>query len=346
MSSVVEREIAEQADAIERQLRLGRDATERVAGKIRARTPSSVVIAARGSSDNAGRYAQYLLGVHNRLVVTLATPSVFTLYDAPPLLSDALVIGVSQSGRSPDIVAVLEEGRRQGAQVVAVTSDTESPLAKAADMCLALHAGEELAVAATKTYTTELCALAMLSAAMDASADRWEELGRLPTLVRRAHENTRSLGDGAKRFAESGRFVVLGRGFNYATAFEISLKLKETSYVVAESYSSADFRHGPSAMLEKGFPVVLIAPSGKTHADSVELLALCEQRGAEVVAISDDEAVLSRAALSLAIPPGVPEWLSPFTAIVPGQVFAVSLARARGLDPDKPRGLSKITETR
>ncbi len=148
------------------------------------------------------------------------------------------------------------------------------------------------------------------------------------------------------RYRYADHFVVVGRGFNYATAFEVALKMTETSYLVAEPYSPADLLHGPMAMIDRGFPVLLVAASGRVLDDLEHLTGLLERRHAELVAISDDPEALSRARTALPLPTGMPEWVSPMVAVVPGQLFAVALARTRGLDPDQPRGLSKVTETR
>ncbi|MBX3187287.1 MAG: SIS domain-containing protein [Labilithrix sp.] len=338
-----EGEIREQPETLARLLRDGRAAVERVAAIVRAAAPAWVTIAARGTSDNAARYAQYALGARNRLSVALAAPSLFTVYASPPSLAGALVVGISQSGQSPDIVAVVAEGRRQGAVTIAVTNDPASPLARTAEHTLALHAATERAVAATKTYSTELFTVAMLSAALANDEAAWRELAGVPELFARALDLA-SPALAASRWRASERFLVLGRGFNYATAFEIALKIKETSYVITEPYSFADFLHGPAAMLERGFPVILVAPSAQEDASS--MLELLDRRGADVLAISDDPAVLAHAGDALELPPGMSEWISPIVAIAPGQLFALALARARGTDPDRPRGLSKVTETR
>ncbi len=343
--SHVETEIREQPEALSRLFSGGRARAEEIAALIRARAPRCVVIAARGSSDNAARYAQYLFGAHNRLPVSLATPSLYTVYEAGPSLTGALVIGVSQSGRSPDIVAVLEAGRRDGSLTVAITNDPGSPLAKAADQVLPLDAGGERAVAATKTYSTSLGALAMLSASLEGDPHRFQELERVPALVQAAIDANASLQDKVARYRYAEQFVVVGRGFNYSTAFEIALKMKETSYIVAEPYSPADLLHGPVAMIDRGFPALVIAPSGKVLADLQSFVGTLAERHAEIVTISDDASLRARARVGLALPAGVPEWLSPIVAIVPGQLWAVALATTRGLDPDRPRGLSKVTET-
>ncbi|HEX3777501.1 MAG TPA: SIS domain-containing protein [Polyangiaceae bacterium] len=341
-----EREILEQPRVLQQLLNEGRQAAEEAAIAIKKFGPEFVLIAARGSSDNAARYAQYLLGAHNRLAVALAVPSLFTLYDSPPNLQRALAIGISQSGQSPDIVGVLEETRKQGGATLAVTNEVASPLSRVSDHTLPLLAGQEKAVAATKTYTTELLALAMLSAALEGDKERWAALERVPAWVNEVIEKNANLTDQAARFEGAQKLVVLGRGFNYSTAFEIALKLKETSYLVAEPYSVADLLHGPVAMIDRGFRVILVAPSGRTQADLPHLLSLLENRGAELLAISDLPEVLARAQSRIELPAGVPEWLSPIVAVVPGQLFAGALAVSSGQNPDQPRGLSKVTMTR
>jgi glucosamine--fructose-6-phosphate aminotransferase (isomerizing) len=206
-------------------------------------------------------------------------------------------------------------------------------------------AGPERAVAATKTYSASLGALAMLSAALEGDASRWAALERVPALVAAAIEANAALEEKVARYRYAEHFVVVGRGFNYSTAFEVALKLKETSYLVAEPYSPADLLHGPMAMIDRGFPALVIAPSGRVLADLASLIDKLDERRAEVVAVSDDAGVLGRARVGMPLPSGIPEWLSPLVAVVPGQLWAVALARTRGLDPDRPRGLSKITET-
>jgi glutamine---fructose-6-phosphate transaminase (isomerizing) len=333
--SAIAAEIAEQPDSLARLLRDGRDEIDALAARIVEARPAFVVVVARGSSDNAARYAQVLLGVRNGLTVGLAAPSIVTLYGGRPDLSGALVVGISQSGVSPDVVAVVDEARRQGAITAAFVNDAASPLARAAEHVVRLHAGPERAVAATKTYLAELGALAMLSASL--SGHGWDELAALPARLAEALEEPRAID--AARFAGSKRLVVLGRGFHYATAFEIALKVKETSYVLAEAASTADFLHGPVAVMEEGLPALIVA-AGRTPPELPSLLV----RLPELVVISDRAELLGRAALGLRCP-SVPDWLSPLVAIVPGQRFAVALARARGLDPDAPRGLTKVTET-
>jgi len=235
---------------------------------------------------------------------------------------------------------------QQGAVTVAVTNEPTSPLARAASATLPLYAGEEKAVAATKTYTAELLALAMLSAELEGDAQRKAALELVPSYVEQVITSVvGSVEIAAEGFAGAGKLVVLGRGFNYATAFEIALKLKETCYFIAEPYSVPDLLHGPVAMIDEHFPVIVVAPSGPTLADVPRLFDLLEKRGARTLAISDRPDVLARAQFGLKLPSDVPEWVSPIVAVVAGQLFSYALCMATGQDPDKPRGLSKVTLT-
>ena len=219
--------------------------------------------AARGTSDNAGRYANYLLGVMNGLPLALATPSLFTYYKRPPLLKNALVIGISQSGISPDIVSVLEEGKRQGCLTLAITNEPNSPLTNTADFVFDIRAGAEKAVAATKTYTAELAAIAMLSTALHDNKKQWNELDKVSSWMKEVLKLSDFISEAVQRYRYIDQTIVLGRGFNYSTAFEWALKLKELTYIIAEPYSSADFAHGPIALVESGYPVFAIAAKGK-----------------------------------------------------------------------------------
>lgn len=337
------KEIREQPDALRRLLAEGRSEVEALAEDIRAHQPSYGLFAARGSSDNAARYAQYVFGIHNGLTCSLAVPSFFSLYGANPNMKGSLTIGVSQSGQSPDIVGVIDAASKQGALTAAITNEPGSPLANASKHTIQLRAGVESAVAATKTYTTELMALAMVSVALDDSEQRWDELARVPDYVQETiDQNTDILGVGA--FSEMKHLVVIGRGYNYSTAFETSLKIKETNYLVAEPYSVADLLHGPVAMIGEGFPVLLVAPRGKTHVDVPKIMQTVKERSARLIVISDDEEILSRAEVALRLPE-MPEWVSPIAAVVAGQLFAGALADVNGLDPDQPRGLNKVTLT-
>ena len=344
--SYLEREIHEQPDVLRRLLAEEEATVAQVARAIQARKPHYVVIAARGSSDNAARYGQYLFGAANGWPVALATPSLFTLYQQPPRLDDALVLGISQSGESPDIVAVLEEGRRQGALTVALTNAPTSPLGQTAEHVIQLRAGLERSVAATKTYTASLFALAMLSVALQPDEARVQALAAVPDAISDVLSRTDAVFRAAERYRYMETCVVVGRGYNYATAFELALKLKELTYVLAEPYSSADFRHGPMALVEHGFPMFVIAPEGQAAGELLEFMKQLRERNAEFIAISNRDDVLALARTPLPLPAALPEWLSPIVAIVPGQLFALALTLAKGFDPDRPRSLHKVTRTR
>ncbi len=340
-------EITEQPERIASLLASQKKTVEQIAAAIQKRDIRYVFLAARGTSDNAGRYANYLLGAQNGLPLALATPSLFTYYKRPPKLKNALVVGISQSGQSPDIVSVLEEGRKQGCATLAITNEPNSPLAQSADFLLDIQAGAEKAVAATKTYTTELMCVAMLSAALGGNKKRWAELGQVAGWMKSALKQNDFIAQATQRYRYMDRTVVLGRGFNYSTAFEWALKLKELTYIIAEPYSSADFAHGPIAMVDSGFPVLAVAPKGKVFQTMLETLRhLRVDYGAELVIISNDKRALSLAQLPLTIPADVPEWLSPLVGIVPAQLFAYHLTVAKGFDAERPRGLRKVTETR
>jgi glucosamine--fructose-6-phosphate aminotransferase (isomerizing) len=341
----LKREIMEQPEMIRRLIANERENVSHIAAAIRQRDPRFAVFVARGSSDNAARYGQYVFGVANRLPVALATPSLYTMYGKPPRLDSALVLAVSQSGQSPDIVTVVEDGREQGALTIAITNDLQSPLAAAAEFQIGLHTGKEQSIAATKTYTTSLVAVAMLSSMLADDKVSFRALEAVPDLIASLASAAEATIKAAERYRYMEACVILSRGYNYATAFEIALKLKELTYVLAEPYSSADFQHGPVALVERGFPVLAIVPEGALATELVDFLKQLKERGAELVVISAQDEALSLAQTPLPVPTGIAEWLSPIVTVVQGQLFALGLTLAKGFDPDHPRGLHKITLT-
>jgi len=341
-------EILEQPDAIRRQLATDHGSLAALAAAVRSRGISTVTIAARGSSDHAAIYAQYVFGTRNRLTVALAAPSITSIYGVAPSFAGSLVIGISQSGASPDIVGVIEAAREQGAPTVAITNDPRSALASAAEFLIELDAGPELAVAATKTYTTSLVAIARLSAALEGGNTAAEaEIATLPGDIERALTVEDAVATIAGEMASTERCVVLGRGYEYATAREWALKLKELAQVFADPYSAADFQHGPLALVEPGVPILAVLPDGPAAAGVADLLrTLRRDLEAEILVLSDAAALRSLGSRSIELPGGVPEWLRPIVSIVPAQLFAYHLTRARGLDPELPRNLRKVTRTR
>ncbi len=331
-------EISEQPDVVARVLDTNRTAMGRV-GELAA-DATHVVIAARGTSDNAARYAQYVWGARNRMSVGLTAPSLFGPLDSPPSLVDALVVGISQSGESPDLVEVVAEANRQGRPTLAITNHPDSPMGEQAEIVIDLCAGTEKAVAATKTYTSELTAVALLSLAF--ADEGIEGLDGLTDAMARAVDDADAATDTVTGLTDADRCVVVGRGFHQATIFEWALKLQELTYLLAQPFSAADFLHGPVAVVEAGFPVLAVATEGATHDQMTGLVSDMMGRGAHVVTITDGDAPGSAV---IPIPPVEP-WLSPIVAAPALQRFAHALAVARGHDPDSPRGLSKVTRTR
>jgi glucosamine--fructose-6-phosphate aminotransferase (isomerizing) len=340
-------EILEQPEVAERFIRRAPEIVGPLAEALRTREVDHVVIAARGTSDHAAIYAQYVLGVRHNLSVGLGTPSVISLYGAHPRLDRSLVVGISQSGASPDVVAVVEAGRRQGAPTLAITNDPASALAVAAETCIDLDAGPELAIAATKTYTTELLAIAALSAALTGDPEDAAALVHIPEAIAEAIALEPAIESMASEQASADRLLVLARGYEYATAREWALKLKELARVFADPYSAADFEHGPLALLEPGVPVLATVRPGPTLEPLVELLErLRDELDAAIAVVSDQPAALEVARWPFALAPGTPEWLGPIVSIVVGQLHALHLTHARGLDPEQPRNLRKVTRTR
>jgi glucosamine--fructose-6-phosphate aminotransferase (isomerizing) len=342
------KEIYEQPAAIQCMLDLEAERVGWISQQLAPRQFSYALLAARGTSDNAARYGQYIFGAINRLPVALAAPSLFTRYHTPPHLEGSLVIGISQSGQSPDIVNVIEEGRRQGAPTIALTNDLDSPLAQAAEFKIGLGVGQERSVAATKTYTAQLTALALLALSLKGTPIQLEPLEAIPAAMAEALNSEPAAQAAAKHLATSDHTVFIGRGFNYSTAWEMALKCKELANSQAEAMSSADFLHGPIAMVDEGFPVNIIS-IGETFREEMNALEKnLHSRGARLITIGDAPIgghIVGQDAF-IPVPGGLPEWLSPIAAILPGQLLAYHLAKARGFDPDEPRALRKVTLTR
>jgi glucosamine--fructose-6-phosphate aminotransferase (isomerizing) len=340
-------EIFEQPDVIRRLIDEQWDVIRQIAKEIRSREIDYIFLTARGTSDHAGLYAKYLWAASNGLPIALAAPSLFSIYERPPRLRNTLVVGISQSGQSPDIVSVMEEGRRQGVPTLSITNAPDSPLADASDWVIDVCAGPELAVAATKSYSAQLAAIALLSVALDdESGDRFEVLQRVPQAMERVLSLDTDIARIAERYRYMNQCVILGRGYNYATAYEWALKLKELTYTVAAPYSSADFRHGPVAMVAQGFPVLSVMPRGAVFDDLMELMSrLKRDHQVELLVLSNGGAALAMADRAIPLPHDLPEWLSPIVSIVAGQLFCYYLTKAKGFNTESPRMLSKVTRT-
>jgi glucosamine--fructose-6-phosphate aminotransferase (isomerizing) len=323
-------EIAEQPQVLARLLRDGVAAADEAREVIRRSRPRFVLLAARGTSDHAALYAKYLAEVHLNLPAGLASPSTFTVYHARPDMRGVLFVAVSQSGGSPDLVEATEVARHCGALTVAVTNSPGSPLATTAAHHVHIHAGPERAVAATKSYTAQLLALYLLLVGGDAAA--------VPDAAARTLENAAAAYTAAQRYRAVERLVVTARGFSYPTAREGALKLMETSYLAAQAFSGADLLHGPLAMLDGDVPVVAITSPGRGSAAMGPVLDRLHEAGVDVLRVGSADG------LPLALD-GVAETLVPILEILPLQQLAWRLALDRGGDPDRPRGLTKVTET-
>lgn len=338
-------DIAEQPGVYARLLDRQAGTIAGVAAEIARRRPRFVIYTARGTSDHAALYAAYLTEIRLGIPAGLASPSVVTVYGARPDVRDALVVGVSQSGGSPDLVEVLRVAREQGACTLAVCNNPDSPLGEVAELVVDVGAGHERAVAATKTYTAELLALLMLLEGVRAGegrlpADERASLNLLPELAQTLIRDTTAT-ELAPRYRFAGRLITIGRGYAYPTARETALKLMETSYLAALAFSGADLLHGPLAMADPDVPVLAMVGSGPGGDSMREVLARLGERRADVVSVGPVPAAATH------IPtPAVAERLAPLLDIIPMQQLALALARSRGEDPDAPRGLRKVTETR
>jgi glucosamine--fructose-6-phosphate aminotransferase (isomerizing) len=339
-------EIREQPGALERTLKQELRHIEKFKKLIAGKPPRLIVLVARGTSDNAALFGRYLLEITTGIPVSLAAPSIGTLYQAHMNYRDALVVAISQSGESTDTNLVLERARSQGATTLGITNERSSTLAKLADHTFLVRAGKERSVAATKTYTGQMLILYLLAYALGGSI-RLDDLERLPEFVSEALALESEVAALSERYRFMRQAVVVGRGLNYANAFEFALKMMETCYVVAERFSSADFMHGPIALVEPSFPVFAFAPPGVTWPSLDATLQKLAGLKAEILAITDagNREVEARATRVIRLPRRLKEVMSPIPYIVPAQLFAAHLAAQKGLNPDQPRTIGKVTLT-
>ena len=345
-------ETRQQPEALSRTLHDGLNALRDLRREFETRPPRLIVLVARGTSDNAAQFGRYLIEITTRIPVSLAAPSVLTLYQCPLDLTDVLVVGISQSGESTDTNAVLEDARARGAVTIGITNQSDSAMSRVARHVILARAGKEESVAATKTYTCQLLSLYLVAAALGGEADI-EILRRLPDWAHAVLELEERVAEIAERYTFMSRAVTVGRGLNYANALELGLKLMETCYVVAERFSSADLMHGPIALIERSFPVFAFAPPGVTWPSISSMLDRLEELKAETLIITDqsnpDAAAKPARLIQLPIhslaPAGPCDLYTPIPYIIPAQLFSAHLAAIKGLNPDRPRTLQKITRT-
>lgn len=343
-------ETREQPQALAQTLESGMAGLRELRRHLELRRPRLVLLVARGTSDNAAQFGRYLIEITTRIPVSLAAPSILTLYGSEVDLADVLVVGISQSGESTDTNAVLEDARRRGAVTVGITNDSRSRMARTAEHTLLARAGVEQSVAATKTYTCQLMALYLLAQALGGAVSL-DALEHLPVWVEQVLDLEERVGEVAQRYTFMSRAVTVGRGLNYANALELGLKLMETCYVVTERFSSADLMHGPIALVEHSFPVFVFAPGGVTWPSIGAVLDQLEELRADTLVFTDEanSGACAKAARLIQLPApngcGIGDLYTPIPYIVPAQLFAAHLAAIRGLNPDRPRTLHKITRT-
>lgn len=342
--SRLELEAREQGEMLAARTSPGWEAARAAAEILGRDDVDQLVIAARGTSDNAARYGQYLLGSTARLPVALAAPWLYS-GDRPPLLRRAAVMAISQSGRSPDIVAVISAAGEQRCPTIALTNDPGSPVGRAAHLVVPLLAGAEQAVAATKTYLASLHALAQIALSLDPypSQESWFE--RLPEVVSATVEEQFAARSQFDALSGISLLTVVGRGLQLPTAYETALKVREISGIAAEAFSLPDLMHGPVAALRRSGAVWLLSTESREQPDADTLARLQDSAGHSVV-VSDRDDLLARAEIAVRVPAGLPAWAAPLVAVVPGQAAALRLGELRGVDVDQPPGLTKVTLTR
>lgn len=342
--SLMMEEIFDQPRALRRTFKAEREHAESVKQYARRQGFRLIVLVARGTSDNAAVFGRYLLELTTGLPVSMCAPSVHTLYHTRLYLRQAVVVGISQSGEGADINLVLKAARRQGAFTIGITNEARSTMAGLVDEVFLVRAGRQRSVAATKTYTGQLLMFYLLAGGLGPQISM-ESVSEIPDRV----EETLKLEPEIRQLVERYRYMrqcaVVARGLNYANAYELALKLMETCYVVAERFSSADFEHGPIALVERDFPVIILMPPGKVFRDLRNLADRLRKLRAETLLISSTGVRLPASTRTILVPGKIPEVYTPIPYIVPGQIFSALLAEVKGIDPDKPRSLQIVTRT-
>ncbi|MCX7845730.1 MAG: SIS domain-containing protein [Dictyoglomaceae bacterium] len=312
--------------------------------EIKEFNPNNIILVARGTSDNAGIWGKYYIESYVKIPVSLCAPSLYTIYHNPPVIKNSLVIAISQSGESEDICEVIKEANNQKAFTLGITNNLKSKLAKISKKVIFLNAGEEKSVAATKTYLAELGVLYFLVNYWT-NRDYLKEFKELILSLREVLEREEEIKEKTIPYKFMEHCAILGRGYNLASALEMALKLKETSYILAEPYSSADFLHGPLALVSHGFPVFLFASKGESIIHSKEVIKILEEKNVDLFVFSNEETLFNKYN-GFFIKSDIPEEISPLLFILPVQLFAYFLTILKNLDPDQPRFLKKITITK
>lgn len=345
MSTIMEQEIAQQPQGLLDCYSYNIKLIKEIALEAKTKNVRHIMMAARGSSDNACNYFKYMCEIYVGIPVSFAAPSVLTLYNGKLDLSDTMVIGVSQSGKAADVMEILNRAKNQGSITVSVTNNLSSPMATCSKFHIFLNVGEEKSVAATKTYMAQMYALALIAAEMSENEQLKKDLQQAPAKISEVIKLSKQIGESAQRYVKATDCYVLSRGINYAAAQETGLKIQETTYIKARAYAISDFHHGPFAVVDNKTYVLILAPSDKSQKDAEEMIDKVAATGADLTVFTDN-AKLADKVNSLVLLPACPESISPFIYVTCAQMFACYLSVARGLNPDAPRGLKKVTITK
>lgn len=339
-------EIIEQPAVLEGCLSKNDGEIKRIVSEIGKRNISSVVIAARGTSDHAAVYSKYMIEMLTGIPVSLAAPSVMTMYGKSVNMQNSLVIGISQSGKAADATEVIRVANSQGAITVSITNFPDSPMAMESKFHLFCNSGLERSVAATKTFTSQIYLIAQLVAEWTQDLELKKELSLVPDGIRKLFAQEEIIKQKAERYRFMKECFVLARGVNYSIALESALKIQETTYTRAKAFATSDFHHGPFAMIEKDMPVIVYAPEGPSIKDVTEMINKLKDSEADLLIVSNNKELREMGNCSFEIPYTNNDFISPFYNVVAAQMFACRLALAKGLNPDSPRGLNKVTITR
>ncbi len=340
----MEKEILEQPTVLKHSFEINKEVFEQITKAVKERKIKSIVFSARGSSDNSGVYLKYMFEVYCKLPLSFAAPSVITVYKSDLDFSDALVIGVSQSGAAKDVLSVIEAANRQKALTLTITNYPESPLGKAGNYHLNLGVGEEKSVAATKTFTAQMYLLGCLAAAISGREELIEEFKNIPEGIAHVFDHMETIQEVAKEMTDVKDCFVLGRGFQYGITKEIALKLQETTYIKALSFAISDFYHGPLAMTDETSTVLMLAPNDETWENSLEMIEKLNEQKSNIIVFTDNEHPIEGCKGDIVLPKHS-KHAFPFLAIVAAQLFALHVSLAKGLNPDVPRSLNKVTVT-
>ncbi|HCG36204.1 MAG TPA: glutamine--fructose-6-phosphate aminotransferase [Clostridiales bacterium] len=345
--TLMEKEINEQSHILDTVHEANTPTIQKLVAKMKEKKCRYAYFAARGTSDHASIYAQYLFGTYAGLPSGLACCSILTAYEGNLDLSDAVVFGVSQSGKAADALAVMEHAKKQGAVVVSVTNYADSPMAKVADFSLLCNAGEEKSVAATKTFTAQMYVMALVVAEYTQNSTLQNALQQVPeALGHWLPALNQSIDSFVSRYRYSNDGFSLGRGVNYPVALEAALKLQETNYVRMKGAAVSDFYHGPLAQVEPGTFVILFASHGPVYKDAVAMLSKLDELGAETLVVTDDKDLAASRQLSVRTPDVGTDAASVYFNAVFAQTFACKLTAVKGRNPDEPRNLKKVTITK